>query len=193
MPDLREMLADGRVHVLDGAMGTMLYARGVFVNVCYDELNLSHPRLVADVHEQYIRAGAELIGTNTFGANPVKLASYGLEGRAAEINERAAALAKSTAAKRAVVLGAVGPLGVRVEPLGPTSLDEAKALFRVQVEGLVAGGVEGFALETFSDLSEMEQAFRAIREVSDLPVLAQVTVGDDGLTSYGTSADQAGA
>ena len=174
-------------------MGTMLYARGVFVNVCYDELNLTQPRLVADVHEQYIRAGAEVIGTNTFGANPVKLASYGLEARTSEINQRAAELARDTAGGRAAVLGAMGPLGVRVEPLGPTSLEEARAFFRSQAEGLAAGGVDGFALETFSDLAEMEQAFRAIREVSDLPVLAQVTVGDDGLTSYGTSAEQAGA
>lgn len=193
MADLRELLGDGRVHVLDGAMGTMLYARGVFVNVCYDELNLSHPRLVADVHEQYIRAGAEVIGTNTFGANPVKLASYGLEQRASEINERAASIARETAGGRVLVVGAVGPLGVRVEPLGPTSLEEAREYFRVQAAGLASGGVHGFALETFSDLSEMEQAFLAIRQVSDLPVLAQVTVGDDGLTSYGTPAEQAGA
>ncbi|MGI9625215.1 MAG: bifunctional homocysteine S-methyltransferase/methylenetetrahydrofolate reductase, partial [Longimicrobiales bacterium] len=193
MTDLTELLADGRVHVMDGAMGTMLYARGVFVNVCYDELNLSRPQLIADVHEQYIRAGAELIETNTFGANPVKLASYGLEERTEEINAEAAAIAVGAAAGRAAVLGAVGPLGVRVEPLGPTGLDEAKGYFRRQVKGLIEGGVHGFLLETFADLSELEQALLAVREQSDLPILAQITVGEDCVTSYGASVEQAAA
>lgn len=193
MTDLSSLLADGRVHVVDGAMGTMLYARGIFVNVCYDELNLTRPELVGDVHEQYIRAGAEIIETNTFGANPVKLASYGLEERTEEINRRAAEIAREAAAGRAAVVGAVGPLGVRVEPLGPTGLDEARELFRRQVDGLLAGGVGGFILETFSDLAEMEQAFRAVRDTSELPVFAQFTVGEDCMTSYGTTVEQAAA
>ena len=191
MIELAQLLADGRVHVMDGAMGTMLYAQGVFVNVCYDELNLTHPDLVSDVHEQYIRAGAEVIETNTFGANPVKLASYGLDERAEEINRRAAEIACQAAGGRAAVVGAVGPLGVRVEPLGPTGLEEARDLFGRQVDGLIAGGVGGFILETFSDLAELEQAFRAIRERSELPVLAEITIGEDCLTSYGTSVEQA--
>ena len=190
MADLREMLAGERVCVMDGAMGTMLYVRGVFLNVCYDELNATDPELVEDVHEQYIRAGAEIIETNTFGANPVKLSSHGLDDRTEELNERAAAIALRAASGRAAVVGAIGPLGIRLEPLGPTSREEAREYFGRQVDGLLAGGVAGFALETFSDLVELEQAFRAVRSRSDLPVLAQVTVGEDCVTEYGTTVEQ---
>ena len=191
MPDLREMLGDGRVHVVDGAMGTMLYARGVFMNVCYDELNATDPGLVEEIHGQYVRAGAEIIETNTFGANPVKLSSYGLDERTEELNARAARLAVRAAAGRACVAGALGPLGIRVEPLGPTSLEEAREYFGRQVDGLLDGGVEGFFLETFSDLSEAEQAFRAVRRRCDLPVVVQATVGENCATSFGASAEQA--
>ena len=186
------MLDDGRVHVADGAMGTMLYDRGVFVNVCYDELNATHPALVKDVHAQYLRAGAEILETNTFGANPVKLSSYRLEDRTEELNRRAAEIAVRAAGGRAAVAGAIGPLGIRVEPLGPTSLEEAREYFGRQVDGLLEGGVDGFILETFSDLAELEQAFRAVKSRCDLPVIAQVTVeGDDGKTASGASAEQA--
>lgn len=191
MADLREMLSDGRVHVMDGAMGTMLYARGVFMNVCYDELNATRPDLVEDVHEQYVRAGAEIVGTNTFGANPVKLSSHGLDDRTEELNRRAAEIAVRTASRRAAVVGAMGPLGIRLEPLGPTSVEEAEAYFGRQVDGLLEGGVDGFVLETFADLSEMEQAIRAIRRRCGLPVVAQVTVGEDCATSFGASVEQA--
>ena len=114
--DLRELLADGRVHLMDGAMGTMLYSRGVFVNVCYDELNLREPEIVRDVHAAYVAAGAEIVETNTFGANPVKLSSWGLEDRTEEINRTAARLARGAGGGRATVAGAIGPLGVRIEP-----------------------------------------------------------------------------
>lgn len=191
MADLREMLSDGRVHVMDGAMGTMLYARGVFMNMCYDELNATRPALVEDLHEQYVRAGADIIGANTFGANPVKLSSHGLDDRTEELNRRATEIAVRAASGRAAVVGAMGPLGIRLEPLGPTSLEEAEAYFGRQVDGLLEGGVDGFVLETFSDLSEMEQAFRAVRSRCDLPVVGQVTVGEDCATSFGASVEQA--
>jgi len=190
MPTLTDLLTDGKVHLLDGAMGTMLYSRGVFVNVCYDELNLSQPGLVQEVHESYVRAGAEIVETNTFGANPVKLSAYGLESRTEEINRAAAALAHRAARGRARVVGALGPLGIRIEPWGPTARDEAVAHFTRQASGLAEGGVDGFILETFSDLEELHAALEAARAAAPgLPVIAQMTVGEDGNTSYGTSVD----
>src|SRR6267154_3635285 len=184
--NLRDLLADGKVHVLDGAMGTMLYSKGFFLNVCYDELNLKQPKLVQEVHEAYVRAGAEILETNTFGANPRKLATYGLADDTEKINQAAAALARNAAAGRASVVGAIGPLGVRLEPFGQTSREEALALFQRQVTGLLAGGVDGFILETFSDVDEIHEALRAVRSLSELPVIAQMTIGTDGLTHYGT-------
>src|SRR4051812_16367371 len=155
MPTLRDLLSDSRVHVVDGAMGTMLYGRGVFLNVCYDELNLRQPDLVRDIHREYLRAGAELLETNTFGANPLKLASHGLADETERINTEAAKLAADAAGVRAAVLGAMGPLGVRVEPFGELSLAEAQAMYQRQASGLLAGGVHGFILETFSDVAEL--------------------------------------
>jgi len=186
VPTLRELLADGRVHVVDGAMGTMLYGRGVFLNVCYDELNLRQPDLVRDIHREYVRVGAELLETNTFGANPLKLATHGLAGETERINTAAASLAREAAGTRAAVLGAIGPLGVRVEPFGELSLDEARAAYERQVRGLVAGGVDGIILETFSDVAELGAAVHAVRAVTDVPIIAQMTVGTDGKTHYGT-------
>ena len=183
---MRRLLDDGRVHVLDGAMGTMLYGKGFFLNVCYDELNLKQPKLIQEVHEAYVRAGAELIETNTFGANPKKLASYGLADDTEKINTAAARLARAAAGDRVSVLGAVGPLGVRIEPFGPTSREEAFTFFRRQVDGLLTGGVDGFILETFSDLDEIHAALRAVRSACDLPAITQMTIGTDGLTHYGT-------
>jgi methionine synthase / methylenetetrahydrofolate reductase(NADPH) len=127
MPEraLADLITDGRVHLFDGAMGTMLYAKGVFINVCYDELNLKAPDLVRDIHRAYVKAGAEILETNTFGANPVKLGHYGLADDAAAINRRAAELALEAAGARARVVGAIGPLGIRLEPFGETSRLEA--------------------------------------------------------------------
>ena len=186
-PTLRALIDDGRVHVFDGAMGTELYAQGFFLNVCYDELALKQPALVRSVHEAYVRAGAEILETNTFGANPVKLAAYGLADETERVNRAAAELARGAAGGAACVTGAIGPLGLRLEPFGPTSGAEAQALFRRQVRGLLDGGVDGFVIETFSDLAELRAALDAVRAASDLPVVAQVTIGTDGLTYLGTA------
>ena len=186
MPTLRELIADGRTHVFDGAMGTMLYGKGVFLNVCYDELNLRQPDLVKEIHREYVRAGAELIETNTFGANPRKLAQYGLADDTERINRAAAEVARAAAGGRAAVVGAIGPLGIRIEPFGETSVDEARADFARQAAGLLEGGVDGFILETFSDVDELRAAFEAVRARSDLPIIAQMTIGTDGRTHYGT-------
>src|ERR1051325_1670717 len=177
---LRDLLNDGKVHVLDGAMGTMLYSKGFLLNVCYDELNLKQPKLVQEVHAAYVRAGAEILETNTFGANPLKLKSFGLADETERINQAAAQLAHAAAAGRASVVGAIGPLGALAR-------DEACAHFSRQVKGLLAGGVDGFILETFSDVEELHAALRAVQSLSDLPVIAQMTIGDDGLTHYGTA------
>ncbi|HWT03394.1 MAG TPA: bifunctional homocysteine S-methyltransferase/methylenetetrahydrofolate reductase [Pyrinomonadaceae bacterium] len=187
MENFRELLQSDGVHVFDGAMGTMLYAKGVYINRSYDELNLTNPDLVREVHEEYVRAGADIIETNTFGATAHKLQQYGLEGSLRLINIAAARIAREAAGDRALVAGAVGPLGLRIEPYGPTSFDEAKELFKAQISALLDGGVDLFVLETFSDISEMRQAILAVRELCDLPVVAQMTIMPDGNTTFGTT------
>jgi methionine synthase / methylenetetrahydrofolate reductase (NADH) len=189
MPTLHDLIGDGRVHVLDGAMGTMLYNRGMFVNVCYDELNLSQPALVQEVHEAYVQAGAEILETNTFGANPVKLSSHGLDEETESVNRAAVAIARRAANGRALVVGAIGPLGIRLEPWGATAREEAIGFFSRQVRGLLEGEVDGLILETFGDLNELEAALCAVKALTSLPVIAQMTVGQEGNTSYGTSVE----
>jgi methionine synthase I (cobalamin-dependent)/5,10-methylenetetrahydrofolate reductase len=186
--DARELLDPDRVVVFDGATGTMLYAKGVFINQCYDQLNVTQPDLVRDVHRAYLKAGAEVVETNSFGANRLKLAQYGLEAHVEELNARAAQIAREAAGDDAWVAGAVGPLGVRIEPYGPTAVEEARAVFREQLAALRAGGADLFILETFADLSEIEQAILAARDVdASVPLIAQMTIGTDGLTPYGAS------
>src|SRR5260370_3907586 len=138
--NLRDLLADGKVHVLDGAMGTMLYSKGFFLNVCYDELNLKQPKLVQEVHEAYVRAGAEILETNTFGANPVKLDSFGLADDTEKINQAAAELARQAAAGGARVVGPIGPLRVRPRPCGPLGRDPAFAHFQRHRRSPLRGG-----------------------------------------------------
>jgi methionine synthase I (cobalamin-dependent)/5,10-methylenetetrahydrofolate reductase len=187
-PDVREIADPERIMVADGAMGTMLYARGVFINQCYDELNVRSPELVLDVHRAYVKAGAELLETNSFGANRLKLAQYGLENHVAEFNRRASEIAREAAGANVLVAGAVGPLGVRIEPFGATSREEARGHFREQMHALLEGGADCFLLETFSDLGEIEQALAAARELSlTTPVIAQMTIGQDGLTPFGAT------
>ena len=185
---LEKLLDPNAIVVFDGAMGTMLYNKGVFINQCYDELNLRAPDLVADIHRQYVKAGADVIETNSFGANRLKLVQYGLQDQVRELNRAAATVARSAAGDKALVAGAVGPLGVRLEPYGPTSKDEAFEIFKEQMEALVDGGVDLFIVETFSDLEEIEQAIRAARAVApNKPVIAQMTINADGRTPYGAS------
>src|SRR5918998_4687619 len=181
------LLDPERVVLFDGAMGTMLYSKGVFINQCYDELNARSPDLVRAVHQAYIKAGAEAIETNSFGANRVKLAQYGLESQVHDLNRRAAELAREAASDAPVlVAGAVGPLGVRLEPYGPTSVEEARAAFREQMAALKEGGADVFILETFGDLHEIQQALIAARGVdAATPVVAQMTIGQDCRTPYG--------
>lgn len=185
---LARLLDPEQVIMFDGAMGTMLYARGVFINQCYDELVLRSPDLVREIHAAYVKAGAEVLETNTFGANRAKLTQYGLEGQVSAINTKAAQLAREAAGEHRLVSGAVGPLGVRLEPYGPTGKDEARGLFREQMLALKAGGADCFLLETFTDLEELEQAILAAREVdAGMPVIAQATVGPDVRTAFGAS------
>jgi methionine synthase I (cobalamin-dependent)/5,10-methylenetetrahydrofolate reductase len=188
---LERLLDPSRIVVFDGAMGTMLYSKGVFINQCYDELNVRAPDLIRDIHRAYTKAGAEIIETNSFGANRMKLIQHGLETQVREINRAAATVAREAANESnrpVLVAGAVGPLGLRIEPYGPTSLDEARACFREQLEGLHEGGVDVFLFETFGDLHEIEQAIRAGREVApDTPIIAQMTIGADGLTPFGAT------
>jgi len=187
--DLSAKLLDPeRIVIFDGAMGTMLYSKGIFINQCYDELNLRAPDLVREVHRAYVKAGADVIETNSFGANRLKLAQYGLEALVADMNRAAAAIAVDAADGRALVAGAAGPLGVRIEPYGPTSLAQAREVFREQLQALTEGGVDLFILETFSDLHEIEQAILAARDVDPTkPLVAQVTIGVDLHTPYGAS------
>jgi methionine synthase / methylenetetrahydrofolate reductase(NADPH) len=187
MQPFKELLSTDRILVADGAMGTMLYAKGVYINRCYDELNLSNRDLVREIHTEYIRAGADIIETNTFGATAYKLQQYGLEGNLHEINAIAAKVAREAAGERAYVAGAIGPLGLRIEPYGPTSFAEARDMFKAQALGLLEGGVDLFCLETFSDVSEIRQAIAAIRDICDLPIIAQMTIMTDGNTMFGTT------
>ena len=186
--EFREQLAR-RVVVADGAMGTMLYAHGVFINRCFDELSLTVPDLVRQIHRGYVEAGAEVIETNTFGANRARLSAFGLADKLRAINEAGVKLARDAAQNGPFVAAAIGPLGVRIEPLGPTSFAEARAIFREQAEALVAAGVDLFVLETFSDLHELREAVLAIREAAgEEPVIvAQVTIDDFGNLPGGAS------
>ena len=185
MKTFRDLLDTDNTYVFDGAMGTRLYDKGVYINRSYDELNITAPDLVREVHEEYVAAGADIIETNTFGATRHKLQPYGLEGKLREINIAAVKLARDAAGDKVYVAGAIGPLGLRLEPFGPTSFDEAREMYKEQVAALLEGGVDLFILETFSELPLIEQAIRAVRDLTDLPIVAQMTIQMDGKTLYG--------
>ena len=176
-----------RVLVCDGAMGTMLYAKGIFINKSFDALNLTQPEIVLAVHQEYVRAGADILETNTFGANRIKLGSFGLAEKLHAINVEGVRIARRAAAgSDAYVAGSIGPLGIRIEPWGKTGVDEARQYFREQARALVDGGIDLFILETFRDLNEIGAAIDAAREVADLPIVAQMTTEEDGNTLDGT-------
>src|SRR5260370_39070680 len=179
-PDFLTRLKTAPV-LCDGAMGTFLYSKGIFINRCYDELSLSHPELIRSAHHEYLQAGAEVIETNSFGANSFRLERHGLADKVADINLAAARLAKEAAKSfDAWVAGSVGPLGIRIEPLGKTSFQEARDAFRQQIAALLEGGVDLLILETFGYVEELHQALLAARELNPhFPVVAQVTVDDD--------------
>ena len=181
---------DERVLVCDGAMGTLLYAKGVFINRCFDGLNLTQPALVSEVHAEYVKAGAEVIETNTFGANRIKLASFGLGDKVQAINAEGARIAREASRGRAYVAGAVGPLGIRIEPWGRVGVDEAQEYFREQAEALAEAGVDLFVVETFRDLNEIRAAVAAVRSVCALPVVAQMTTEEDGSSLDGTPPEE---
>lgn len=186
--EFREKL-QSKIIVADGAMGTMLYAKGIFINRCFDELNLSAPQLVKEIHQEYVRAGAEVLETNTFGGNRVRLGAFGFAEKLRAVNEAGVRVAREAAGKRAFVAGAIGPLGTQIEPLGPMSFAEAREVFREQADALIAAGVDLLVIETFYDLSELREAISAAREAAgpEMVIIAQVTVNDDGSLRDGTS------
>jgi homocysteine S-methyltransferase len=200
MPKFSDIFAS-RTLLADGAMGTVLYSRGITINRCYDELNLTDPRLILSIHEEYLQAGAEILETNTFGANRFRLARHSLAGKVAEINAAGVQLARQAAdhlkekqAGDAWVGGSIGPLGVRLEPLGKTGLDEAREAFSEQIAALAAAGADLLIIETMPALVEAHQALIAARETApDLPVLVMVTVDDDSNCLDGSSPAQAAA
>ena len=179
-----DRLRDGVV-VCDGAMGTMLYARGVFVNRCFDELNLSNPGLVQGIHQEYVEAGADLVETNTFGAHRFKLGPHGFEGQVVKINREGARIARAAAHGQALVAGSIGPLGKPLEPFGNISFDDAVAAYREQAQGLVEGGVDLFLLETMPSLDQARAAVTAVKTVSELPIVVSLTFNEEGTTFYG--------
>ncbi len=185
--EFKQQLAN-RVLIADGAMGTMLYSRGVFINKCYDELNLSAPGMVREIHEEYVKAGAEILESNTFGANRVRLAGYGFADKLREINQAGARLAREAARDQAFVAGAIGPLGIRIEPLGPTSFAEARAFFKEHAEALIEAGVDLLILETFADIHELREAIAAAREAAgpEMAIVAHATIDDFGNMPDGT-------
>ena len=181
MKGFRERLQNNEVVVFDGGVGTYLYEKGIYINTCFDELNLTNPDIVSEVHREYVASGADVIETNTFGANRFKLAPHGLEPKVFEINLKGAQLAKAAAGGEVLVAGSVGPLGVQIEPLGKLSYDEARDAFKEQVRGLLEGGVDLIVLETFPLIAELDQAIRAVKELDrEIPIMAQVTINDDG-------------
>ena len=186
-------LLSSQTILADGAMGTMLHARGVGFDKCFDELNLTNPSAVADIHRAYIEAGAQLVITNTFGANRFKLGKHGLQDHVSEINKAGVDLAKRVVAasfREVLIAGDVGPLGVRIAPFGRVQPEEAREAFAEQIQALAEAGVDLIVMETFSDLYEIREAIQAAKGVgagrdAPLPIVASVTFTRDDRTLLG--------
>jgi methionine synthase I (cobalamin-dependent)/5,10-methylenetetrahydrofolate reductase len=190
MKSFKERLQN-EIIVFDGGTGTYLYDKGIYINRCFDELNLINPDLVAGVHRDYIDAGADVVETNTFGANRFALSVYGLENKMYEINYEGARIAKTASKGRVLVAGSVGPLRVQIEPLGKVSLGEAKDAFVEQLKGLIDGGADLIIFETFSLIEELLQGIKALRELdAGIPVIAQVTMNSEGNLLSGESLER---
>ena len=187
MKSFKERL-QSEIIVFDGGTGTYLYDKGIYVNRCFEELNLTNPELVIELHRDYVNAGADVIETNTFGANKFALAPHGLESKVYEINTKGAQLAKSVAKENTLVAGSVGPLRIQIEPLGKLSFDEARDAFAEQIKGLLDGGVDIIVFETFSFVEELIQGVRAVRQLdAEIPIIAQVTINNEGNLLSGES------
>ncbi|MGI9074759.1 MAG: bifunctional homocysteine S-methyltransferase/methylenetetrahydrofolate reductase [Bryobacteraceae bacterium] len=187
--EFRKKLESGIV-LADGAMGTMLYTKGVFINRCFDELNLSSPQLVKEIHQEYVKAGADVLESNTFGGNRLRLTAFGLGEKLFAVNQAGVRVAREAAGDKAFVAGAIGPLGTQIEPLGPLSFLEARAIFKEQADALLSAGVDLLVLETFYELNELREAIFAARKAagSEMVIMAQVTVDDEGRLRDGTNA-----
>jgi len=166
----------------------MLYNKGVYLNACFDELNLTNADTVKRVHQEYVQSGVDIIETNTFGANKYKLKKFGLEGKVQDINHAGALIARQTAGKEIFVAGSIGPLGLKIEPWGKTTIEQAQEAFIEQAQALLEGGVDLFILETFSDINEIHQAIKAVQKLGqDLTIIAQMTIEESGNSLYGTT------
>jgi len=179
------------VLILDGAMGTMLQARGLKAGDCPEQMILDAPEVVEGVHREFAEAGAQVIVTNTFGGNRTKLGHYGLEDKVHQINTRAIELARSGGGDEVFVLGSIGPTGRFLEPVGDAGFDEMVEVFSEQVRAFVDAGADGISCETFLDIRELKAAVMACRECSDLPIIAMMTFDDEGRTVLGTSPEAA--
>ncbi len=175
--------------LFDGALGTMLYQKGVYINQCYEALNVSAPAMVTDIHNAYARAGCDVLETNTFGANGYKLKKFGLEAQLEAINQSAVKLAREVVGDKGMVAGAVGPLGAYLKPLGPIAPEEAAEFFQEQIRALLGGGVDLLVFETFSDIKELNTAVDQARALTDLPIIVQATFNEKGETAIGTKVE----
>ena len=184
---LKDVILAKKALLFDGATGTELYNRGIFINRCFEDANLSNPNLIKELHLDYIKAGAQVISTNSWGANSFKLRAHNLNDKTYDINKKAAEIARDAIGEDGYVAGSVGPLGVRIEPWGPTSFEEAQDSFKEQIKGLVDGGADAISLETFGDISELQQAILAAKATApDLPIIAMITITTEGQLPVGT-------